>query len=518
VRIKNLKQWLIIILILSWLGWHLAHPVYLTRSDLGRHIKNGELILHGNWDVLYKNFYSYTNPEYPFINHHWLFGVWCYVLWHYFGFTGLSFIYLILKLFTFYVFFRCWRRYYSFPLVCAFALLSLPLISLRYDIRPEGISYLFCGLFWWMIDCFQQKRLKAHHLIIGSCALQIIWVNTHIFFIIGPILTAIFWWQARINREERQAGVLKKLFWLLLGMCLINPSGIYGFLTPFHIDKAYSIPIIENGSILYFLQQKTFIYTSFFIYFLITLSMLIVPLFFLIKREGLKKHIFIGLWTLLISLAAIMGIRMIGLYGFFWMPLSSYVFSKWIETGSIKFRKNITTILLILGVLISASVNFDWKQWPGFGVLPGSNDAAEFFKREKISGVIFNDYEIGGYLIFHLCPQHKLFVDDRMEAYPQDFFKRTYVPMQWNDDLWRKMDEYYHFNVIFIRQEQNAWAIRFLADRLMDRHHWALVFWSDEAAVLLKRNAQNADIIRRNEIFLHVNVKLSWPKDIPYPS
>ena len=37
-----------------------------------------------------------------------------------------------------------------------------------------------------------------------------------------------------------------------------------------------------------------------------------------------------------------------------------------------------------------------------------SNDAAEFFKREKISGVIFNNADIGGYLIFHLSPQHKV--------------------------------------------------------------------------------------------------------------
>ena len=44
-----------IILILLWLGWQLAIPVDFLRSDLGRHIKNGELIAQGHWDVLYKN-------------------------------------------------------------------------------------------------------------------------------------------------------------------------------------------------------------------------------------------------------------------------------------------------------------------------------------------------------------------------------------------------------------------------------------------------------------------------------
>src|SRR5216683_2582486 len=122
-----MKEWIAAILILGWLGWHLAVPVNLLRSDLGRHIKNGELILQGQWDILYKNYYSYTNPEYTFVNYHWLFGVFCYV------------------------FCQCSRRYSSFVSVCALSLLSFPFLSFRCEIRPEGISYLFCGLFWWMI-------------------------------------------------------------------------------------------------------------------------------------------------------------------------------------------------------------------------------------------------------------------------------------------------------------------------------------------------------------------------------
>ena len=137
-----MKQWTILFLILFWLGWRLAIPNDFVRSDLGRHIKNGELILHGHWEVLYKNFYSYTYSQYPFINYHWLFGVFCYVLWHYFGFSGLALIYLMLELITFYVFFRCWQRYSSFAIACAIGLLSIPLITFRNEIRPEGISYL----------------------------------------------------------------------------------------------------------------------------------------------------------------------------------------------------------------------------------------------------------------------------------------------------------------------------------------------------------------------------------------
>ena len=170
---------------------------------------------------------------------------------------------------------------------------------------------------------------------------------------------------------------------------------------------------------------------------------------------------------------------------------------------SSKFRKNIEIILVVAGILVSSSVNFDWKQRHGLGIVPGANDAAEFFKREKISGPIFNNYNIGGYLIFHLSPEYKFFVDNRMEAFPKDFFKRTYVPMQLNNDFWHTMDQRYHFNVIFFNPESTPWGDNFIWNRYADPS-WALVFYSKEAVIFLKRNEQNALIIRR--FGKHVNI------------
>ena len=333
--------------------------------------------------------------------------------------------------------------------------------------------------------------------------LQVIWVNTHIFFMMGPILTALFWRQARGNGQSQQADVLQRIFWLLLGMCLINPSGINGFLVPFGIDKAYSYMITENRSVFHYLNLKMMPDKSRYLYFLTTLGMLMVPLFFLIQREGLKKYILPGTLTLLLSIAALTAVRMIGLYGFFWIPLSSYVYSKWMGSESVQFRKNIEIVLVAAGVLVSSSVNLDWEQRHGLGVVPGINDAAEFFKREKISGPIFNNYNIGGYLIFHLSPEHKFFVDNRMEAFPKDFFKRTYVPMQLNNDRWHAMDQRYHFNAIFYSPESTPWGSGFLMDRYTDPS-WAVVFYSKEAVIFLKRNEQNAPFIRR--FGKHVNI------------
>ncbi len=494
-----MKQWSIIVLILLWLGWHLARPVDLFQSDLGRHIKNGELILQGNWDILYKNYYSYTYPEYPFINHHWLFGVFCYVCWHFFGFSGLAFIYLIIELITFLLFFRCWQRYSTFPIACAFGLLSIPLICFRPEIRPEGISYLFCGLFCWMIDSFQQNRLRASSLIIGLCLIQVLWVNTHIFFLMGPIITCLFWWQAFSHKQGEQTKVFQTLIFFLIGMCLVNPSGINGLLVPFTIDRAYFLfPTSENQSILSFFKFKSPIYDSAYEYFLVSFLMLNVVIFFLAKREGWKKYILIIIINFILAAAAMKSVRLIGFYPFFWITSSAFVFSQWMQYAETpKTRKNFEIGLVLLGILLSSSVNFDWNQKPFFGILPGNNNAAEFFKREKLSGVIFNNANIGNYLIFQLSPQQKVFLDMRIQPYPSDFLMNTYEQM--NDETWHQLERKYNFNVIFISFERSPGAIKFLVHRLMDPS-WAPVYYSKDAIIFLKRNNQNAPIIKRDEL------------------
>ena len=108
----------------------------------------------------------------------------------------------------------------------------------------------------------------------------------------------------------RRAGrcFAKAILFFYWAMCLINPSGINGFLAPFNIDKSYfTYPTIENYSVFIF-KLKANIFRSFLLYFFATLGMLSAALFFLVQREGFKKYIFIGSLTLILSFAAMRAI------------------------------------------------------------------------------------------------------------------------------------------------------------------------------------------------------------------
>ena len=164
------------------------------------------------------------------------------------------------------------------------------------------MSNLFCGIFLFFLDSYQQKRLKPSHLLLILFLTQVIWVNMHIFFILGPLLTVLFLFQAYFNKEKEEVRFLGNLFLLLLVACLINPSGLKGLLLPLKNYTSYfSYPILENYPVLSLLKIE-FLKPVIF-YFLFALGLLGLVLVLFIKKEGLKQNVLFVVLALIISLA-----------------------------------------------------------------------------------------------------------------------------------------------------------------------------------------------------------------------
>ena len=88
-------QTVILVFLMVWYGWFYLKKIDLTTADLGRHIKNGEMIVNGEWGILKTNFYSYTEPDFPVVNHHWGAGVIFYFISQVFGFFRISIMKII---------------------------------------------------------------------------------------------------------------------------------------------------------------------------------------------------------------------------------------------------------------------------------------------------------------------------------------------------------------------------------------------------------------------------------------
>ncbi|MCA9405331.1 MAG: hypothetical protein KC684_02250 [Candidatus Omnitrophica bacterium] len=528
LSLKTFQTGLFLILIFLF-ALFFAERISFVTADLGRHIKNGEVFAETH-TILSTNYYSYTESNFPAINHHWGTGVVFYYLWKLWGFVGVSYFYITLVTLSFVLIFFIARRNAGFLLVSLFSLLALPLIGDRTELRPEGFSYLFIAIYYGILLWYSSREIRLKWIIWSLPVLQVLWVNLHIFFIFGPFLIGVFLMDCFI----RKAGTDKRnelLFVFLLScvVCVLNPQGLKGALVPLTIFKEYGYMLVENQSVWF--MQKRFPGNMIYTHFWICLGVLILGIVLGIRKNNFKQLFVPVVCGMCFAVLGMKAIRGFPLFGFFFMICGSQVYQQWMDRRNNVARTIMTggILLVVIGILGLITVERTGyyslyrrlrlpltmpeiqkkRVWfPHMirnvgklpGLVPGANRSAEFFKRLNLKGPIFNNYDIGGYLIFHLFPQERVFVDNRPEAYSTAFFQKQYIPMQEDEAVWKKFDQQYRFNVIyFYRLDLTPWAQPFLIRRLEDPL-WAPVYVDDFTIILLKRNAENEAVIQQLEL------------------
>lgn len=484
--------------------------INLTTADLGRHIINGEVFIHASDlgvsrdALLHTNFFSYSNPDFPFVNHHWGSGILFYFIFSIFGFAGMSLFYGSLIILASLVLFYIWRNrlplFISFPIM----LFLIPLIAERTEIRPEGISYVFLSIIISLLYLYSRNELRKKWLWFIP-AISLIFVNTHIFFIFVPFLIGMFLLEALSKKDF----IKVKTFFIILSVSVlalcINPYGLYGVIYPFIVFRNYGYLVAENQSIIFLIHYG--IKNPNFLWWLISsLSLAIVSIFTVWRRP---RDFPIALFSIALTFGVLsfLGTRNLALYGLVLVPtFMHYAYILYRKTDEQKKLENhittsiITSVVIFIAILINFNHSLPWNTNWGLGLMPRVNAGAEFFKQEKLQGPIFSNYDIGGYLIFHLYPEEKVFVDNRPEGYPVEFFKDEYVPMQEDSSVWDSELEKWNFNSIyFYRHDLTPWAQEFMISRISDPA-WAPVFVDGYTIIFLRRNEQNAELIKKYEL------------------
>lgn len=501
------------ILVLVFYGSLLLHKIDLPAADdLPRHIKNGDMIVHGNFDVLYSNFYSYTEPGYSFVNHHWLSGVVFYVLYESFGWNGLVIFKVLVLLAAFVFFFLTATRKAPFWLVLPLSLVTIFILSERTDVRPEIFSYFFVGVYLYILTCFEEHPEK--NTIFWLIPLQILWVNLHIFFFISIMLIGGFLLEKIIvhRKKLRKNIIVEKLFITLLlvtAVSVINPNGIGGVLAPVYILNT-GAQVTENQPLGSFLKVIPLHGDISATIFTPTVFLLAVSFFFGLKR----KPIFYFLSAIGTAIAGFLMIRMMPFLGIIFLPAASANFSHVFYATRVWLLKKIPqrmfvleSFLILLIIVTFSTLIFVGSRGkflpyknPGLGIAPHSMDAASFFISHGLKGPILNDFASGSYLAYSLYPQGKVFVDNRPEAYSVSFFRDIYFPITEDENAWRVLSQKYDFNVIFMYQYAKAPKIRsFLYARIRDPD-WALVYVGTHHFIFLRNIPQNQKIISQFHI------------------
>lgn len=548
---ESLKiHWPIILLLVFFSFFYFTY-INLYNSDIGRHIANGREIvtaLQQSWQrngfdadatqtasiqniqkLLTTNYYSYSEPEFPVVNHHWLFGVFAFLLQSAGNFQLLTATNLLLNTAAFGFIllsalasvqektFKITKSVTAFIAIVGFLL--MPLLTNRTEVRPESLSLLFFSLYYFL---FSSGLILRKKWLVGMLiGIQIIWTNSHLFFILGPLLVGYFTFESFLEtlfsgKSARKFNILLFYFFLMVSLfavSVLNPNGVDGLLAPVRIFDNYSYRVAENQSTFFMVSYGTHI--SFYLYFIIcSILVLLIGVLTLVFRKfvfntkiSIPKKI---VQLILVSVFLILANKINRMSPFLAVIAIPFVISSTYELF-LKLHKKFAyllqkpTFLMIVSPLLFfifiaiLKVGFFIPIIPkiGFGVLPNTLSSKQFFIENQLSGPIFNNYDVGGYLAYSLFPTEKVFLDNRPEAYSEHFLTAEYLAALTDETVWQHLLETYEFNVIFFYwHDQIDGAQKFLYTRITDSE-WVPVFVDDYVLILVRNTKANKSIIEK---------------------
>lgn len=421
----------------------LIHTNTSLDQDLGRHIKNGEII----WQtkiVPKTNLFSFTYPNFPFVNHHWGSEVVFYLLYKHFGILSITYFKIIMIFLAVLTIFYTSLKISNLPISIISLTIFLPLLSSRTDERPEIFGLLFFSLFLAIFIKYRQENYTGRAIWLLPFV-QLLWTNTHITFIYGFLLIFLFIidsivnmnWRVAQNADSKHHGPRGKAFsygeasvsWLhvreavfkqtskllmvlilSIVLSLINPNGLSGLLYPLSVFRNYGYTIVENQNLFYLSRITSNIFIKiFWIQATILLITTLIFLFLGLKQKTIKTDICYLLLVTCFSILSIIMLRNFPFFVFTSIICFSYSINNilnqqkvWHQTF-VYFTIPINIIFIYLVISNTFYNTFDINKKFEIKLATSYQKAVDFFIKNQLPGPIFNNFDIGGYLDYRLC-------------------------------------------------------------------------------------------------------------------
>lgn len=475
-------------------------------QDLGRHIKLGEIILKTG-SIPKNNLFSYTNSDFPFINTHWLFEVAAYWFSQTVGLEVLLVLKVVIILLSVYIILKIIPKE-STAFLLPVGFIFLHVLRERLELRPEIFSFLFTASTYFILEKYLKTKTR---LIFLLPAIQLLWINTHIYFFVGLILQGIF-----ILHGIGRLKILGIVLVVSVLVSLFNPNGVTGLLYPLNVTKNYGYTIVENQTM--FLLESINFQNPNFLFVKMAAGIILVSFVFVILKgvknlknksrdpsltqestglfptqddnRGRIKNILISLFGLTLAL---MNVRSFPYLVFLSLPATLGNFSTgFLSKLSPRWISAIVAVIILLESFQYLSGEYyrqrNSSHQVGLKMGESIKGALDFVQAFDLPGPIFNNFDIGSYIIYRGYPKYQVFVDGRPEAYPKEFFLDTYIPMQSDFAKFKKEEQKWGFKtIIFSHTDQTPWGQAFVQSIVRDLD-WKIVYIDDFILALVKED------------------------------
>jgi hypothetical protein len=451
-----------------------ARPV--VDPDLWWHLKTGQLILQ-NRAVFHADPFSFTRAGAPWLNHEWLSDVLMFVLYRAAGWAGLIVTFAAIITATFLLaFYRCaGRRYLAGLLTLWAAIASIPL----WDVRPQILSFFLASLLLVLHD----RSIRRPNLLWWAVPLMLLWANLHAGFALGVVLLAIFLagtsldaifgfesWPAAKSRLRISSLVLITC----VAVVAINPAGSKLYWYPFATLRSASMQkyIAEWASPNF--HQAQFVPLA--LLMLASLAALALSS----KRLSPAKLLLLGAT----NFAALLSIRHIAIYALVVTPILSELLAGSVRPARTRVpgpRSLVMNGLLLAGFGVFAVVHVASviAHQPATVAARFPERAVTFLSQQHIAGPVLNHYDWGGYMIWRLYPQYKVFIDGRADVYGDTLMHDFASTYSLTDDWRAPLDRWQIRSIILPPDAPLITALQHSAS-------WKKVY-SDSQATILTR-------------------------------
>ena len=470
-------------------------------ADVLWHVKYGEYMVENRTIVPDHSIYSWTPASNKAVYCTWVADILLYSIHQIGGFPLLfAFRYLCMLILLGIVWIYAWRMRKGRDVLTLFILLIVLLSSFGASyLKPEIISMIFMALsnlLYFSVKSSLWKKWGTKPFLLYPF-LFIIWVNTHSVFLFGLIFLFLITLGEILNYLYRPVcalsarGIRHLLTGSILSLAatLITPYGYKLHLYIFNdlaLGKA-AVGMRIVGAYNSIFQSLPLHYLDFLVIMLLSFGALFS--FSIWKRRELDWAILLPI--IFMSLFFEKYLRCTYYLPSFW-AMSMVYLQKRIGEYAPKIAKariaiNAIAILLFLSLSFRAIYEAKYRPfqglWFGFGI--GYNNpvqASAFLKKYRPGKLLYNSYDVGGYLIYDLYPIYKVFMDPRYFPYKEWFTE--YCNFNYGATPLNEFLKKYTFDVAILDYISSKKAITKFGLSL----DWKPVFYGPSAIIFIKKD------------------------------
>jgi hypothetical protein len=474
----------------------------LADADTGYHIRAGEIIID-TLSVPKYDMFSFISPPLPWTAHEWLSEVIMALIHRAFGLTGVVVFFVFLISFVYYLLFKMIRKYKGNIILAVFIILMVILSSqLHWLARPHIFSLLLLVIWYYLLDAFQYNHRNYLYLL---PPIMLLWVNLHGGFMSGFMLIGIYLFGNFIKFVFSQGAerVSYKKKTRILGLTtvacllvsLINPYSYHILLFPFKLisEKFLMDHVME------------FLSPNFHESAVMPFKYLLFLMIMIIAVSGKRLNFIELVLVLVFTNMALYSARYIPLFAIIAAPIlvkQAELILKQPDGKFINFFKKrsdgiaaidasakgylwpVAAVLIVAAVAAAGRIEykFDEEKKPVAAV--------EFLKKVHLKGNMFNEDEIGDYIIYSAYPQYKVFTDGRSDMYGAEKVKEWFKVIYFKPG-WEKIIKKYNINWIILSADS------IFSRFLIGKNDWRLIYADKVANIFVKNIPENQYLINQ---------------------